>query len=74
MPAPTTTDELLAELAQVGHQLAQVDDLYARRLDLMVRLRKVDPPITIRRLAEVAGMTEGAATQALRQARDRGML
>jgi hypothetical protein len=65
---------LMSDLAAVGALLAEVDDLYQRRADLMVRLRLLDPPVKIRELAEVAQITEGAATQVLRAEKQKGRL
>jgi hypothetical protein len=69
-----STKRMMSELAQVGAKLAEVDDLYQRRADLMVALRKVDPPVKIRELAEVAQISEGAATQVLRAEKQKGRL
>lgn len=67
-------DALLDELDDIASTLDEVDDLYQRRVEIFALLRQVDPPITVRTLAERAHLTKGAATQVVRTAKERGLL
>ena len=65
MVAPETPDaKILTELRNVSGQMAS---LPARRAELFVAARQLDPPIQTARLAEAAGVTLGAITQSLRK-------
>lgn len=45
------------------------EELYATRLDLWLRGRALDPPMTQKDLATASRVTEGAVTQAMRKLR-----
>lgn len=65
--ARTTTPEqekILAELDEVTAALDQVNDLYARRVDIFQRAKAAG--VTREVLAERAGISPPAVTQALR--------
>ena len=61
------------EVIRVAGELRVVDAertrLFAERLDLWLAGRALDPPITQRELAALAGVTEPAVIQALKKAR-----
>lgn len=71
MTAARTAEQALGELAELREQItprdAELMALYERRRALYAELRAMDPPVTQRRIAEVAGVTEAAVIAALRK-------
>lgn len=63
-----TRDEIVAELEAIRDRLAEVPNLYDRRLHLFQQARQLNPPILQRELAAAAGVTETAVTKELRRA------
>lgn len=64
-----TAEEIHAELSALADELepaeANLAALYARRVELYVEARTLDPKPTVRQLAEWARSTEGAVNQVL---------
>lgn len=60
-------EAVLAELGDVGAQLAAVDELYTRLRALLGEGRSLDPPIKVEAMAAAARTTEGAVHQHLRR-------
>lgn len=72
-----TPDDVLAELTAVAAQLtlhnAILTDLYAQRDRLYCEARAFTPPVTQKRMAAAAGMSEVAVVASLRKLRERGL-
>lgn len=69
-------DEILAELGRIKSHLDQAkdraEDLYEARLALYQAGQALDPPLTQREMADVAGVSEVAVTAQLRKGRRAG--
>lgn len=65
-------ERVLDDLGVVGDELTVIEErraeLYAARLDLFLRGRALDPPITQRELGEACGVGELAVGAQLRKA------
>jgi hypothetical protein len=64
---------IAADLADLADELESLETAttaaYARRLDLFLAARALDPPMTQRELAGWSRITKGAVTQVLRKVR-----
>lgn len=69
---PRTEDAILGDLGLVTSAIdehkAALDKAYARRLALLSEARALDPPVTHRRLAAIAGVSEVALIRQLAKA------
>ena len=63
-----TEEQILAELALTTEAIADLAIAYEVRGKLFREARALQPPVTHRRLAEIAGVTEVAVIQQLRRA------
>ena len=61
-------EQILADLALTTSAIGELAVAYERRVALFREARSLVPPVTHRRLAEVAGVSEVAVIQQLRRA------
>jgi hypothetical protein len=69
--AALTEAELLAELGALAEEIQHVNDerdrLYARRRDLFIAGRRMDPPIGTKELGAAAGCSDVLVTNTVRK-------
>ncbi|MDZ5146316.1 hypothetical protein [Microbacterium testaceum] len=68
---PRDADQIRQELKAVAAELAKMDELTAHRDELIERARSLTPPLTMREVAQLLGMTERGANKALNAHRER---
>lgn len=62
-----TEDEILADLAANTKTIEEMASAYERRVELFREARALTPPVTHKRLAEIAGVTEIAVINHLKR-------
>lgn len=68
---PTNVNEIRQELQAVAVELAKKEELIDRRDELIDVARSQTPPMTLREVAQLLGMTERGVTKALTSYRER---
>lgn len=69
MDRETLTKELRRVATELRKVNARAEELYARRLELFLDARYLDPPMTYKELAEAAGCAPVAVSVALHKQR-----
>lgn len=67
----SNVDEIRQELQAVAVELAKKEELIDRRDELIEKARSQTPPLTLREVAQLLGMTERGVAKALSSHRDR---
>ncbi|WP_152545469.1 hypothetical protein [Microbacterium sp. CH12i] len=67
----SNVDEIRQELQAVAVELAKKEELIDRRDELIEEARSQTPPLTLREVAQLLGMTERGVAKALSSHRDR---